>query len=318
VLEEAQQGEEEQHPAGDHDGGGEVEAARHIANSRLLPVPDAAAALRSLAALPGIPERVAAAREACERLRWHEALRRRVPEASAESRVRGAQASAALEGATVPLDLVRDVMRGAARWPLQPDPVEQVARGVVRATAETEHLRASVLGTPLQALARLHVAVASELLPAQQVGRPRTGQETSAELTDLGPAPAPAEVATRLEALVGVLASAGADVPALVVAAVAHAEVAQLRPFVRGNAAVARALERAVVQATGLDPTGVVVTEAGHAAQGGPAYLGALAAYGTGSPEGVRLWLEHCAAAVQAGAAAGVEICDAVRAGRLG
>ena len=100
-----------------------------------------------------------------------------------------------------------------------------------------------------------------------------------------------------------VLSAASADVPALVVAAVAHAEVAHVRPFVRGNAVVARALERAVVQASGLDPTGVVVTEAGHAAQGGPAYLGALAAYGTGTPEGVRLWLEHCAAAVVAGAA---------------
>jgi hypothetical protein len=125
-------------------------------------------------------------------------------------------------------------------------------------------------------------------------------------------------VAARLEGLVSVLSAAGSDVPALVVAAVAHAEVALVRPFVRGNAVVARALERAVVQATGLDPTGVVVTEAGHAAQGGPAYLGALAAYGSGTADGVRLWLEHCASAVEAGAAAGVELCDAVRAGRLG
>jgi hypothetical protein len=73
-----------------------------------------------------------------------------------------------------------------------------------------------------------------------------------------------------------------------------------------------------LVQATGLDPTGVVVTEAGHAAQGGPAYLGALAAYGTGTREGVALWVGHCADAVVAGAQAGQQICDAVRAGRLG
>ena len=50
-----------------------------------------------------------------------------------------------------------------------------------------------------------------------------------------------------------------------------------------------------MVQATGLDPTGVAVTEAGHATQGGPAYLGALAAYGTGTAEGRGLWLGHCA-----------------------
>src|SRR5690242_10628556 len=126
-------------------------------------MPDVVASLTTLVQLPGVGERVVAARQACEQLRWHEALRRRIPEASAESRVRGAQASAALEGATVPLDLVRDVMRGAAQWPLEPDPVEQVARGAVQATAESEHVRALVSSAPLQALARLHVAAAAGL-----------------------------------------------------------------------------------------------------------------------------------------------------------
>jgi Fic family protein len=281
-------------------------------------VPDAADALRALADLPGVADRVAAARTACEQLRWHEALRRRIPEASAESRVRGAQASAALEGATVPLDLVRDVMRGAAQWPLDPDPVEQVARGAVQATAESEHVRSLVATAPLQALARLHVAAASGLVDDAQLGRPRTPGETSSELADLGAAPAADELRARLDGLVQVLTVAASEgVPALVVAAVAHAEVAVLRPFVRGNGVVARALERAIVQGRGLDPTGVAVTEAGHAAQGGPAYLGALAAYGTGSRAGVALWLEHSASALVAAAEQGGQVCDAVRAGRL-
>ncbi|WP_406829401.1 hypothetical protein ABEG17_10375 [Pedococcus sp. KACC 23699] len=282
-------------------------------------MPDAVASLRALAELPGIPERVTAAREACERLRWHEALRRRIPEASAESRVRGAQASAALEGATVPLDLVRDVMRGAAQWPLSPDPVEQVARGVVQATAESEHVRSLVATAPLQALARLHVAAASGLVGDAQLGRPRLEGETCEELVDLGPAPSAGALRGRLDGLVELLGagSRGAQVPVLVVAAVIHAEIATARPFTRGNGVVARAMERAVVQALGLDPTGVAVIEAGHATQGGPAYLGALAAYGTGSREGVSLWLEHCASAVVAGAEQGEQVCDAVRVGRL-
>lgn len=277
---------------------------------------DVIASLRALAELPGVPERITAAREACEQLRWHEALRRRIPEAAAESRVRGAQASAALEGATVPLDLVRDVMRGAAQWPLEPDPVELVARGAVTATAESEHVRGLVAGAPLQALARLHVAAASGLVPPDQLGRPRTEGESSGEFLDLGPPPASGALPDRLELLVSVM-TAGAAVPALVVVAVAHAEIATTRPFVRGNGVVARAVERALVQATGLDPTGVVVTEAGHATQGGPAYLGALAAYGTGTPEGLGLWIGHCADAIVAGADHGTQICDAVRAGRL-
>lgn len=277
---------------------------------------DVAASLRALGELPGIPDKVAAAREACERLRWHEALRRRIPEASAESRVRGAQASAALEGATVPLDLVRDVMRGAAQWPLEPDPVQRVARGAVQATAESEHVRTLVSTAPLQALARLHVAAGAGVVADEQLGRPRVGAEQSAEFVDLGAAPPVDEVAARLDGLAAVL-TADPAVPALVVAAVVHAEVVTVRPFVRANGVVARALARAVVQARGLDPTGVAVVEAGHAAQGGPAYLGALAAYATGTREGVALWLEHCADALVAAARAGEEVCDAVRAGRL-
>jgi Fic family protein len=279
-------------------------------------VSDVAASLNRLATLPGVPEQTDAAREACTRLRWHEALRRRIPEAAAESRVRGAHASAALEGANLSVELVRDLMRGATAWPEDPDPVEQVARGVVQATAETERLGPMLRTAPLQALARLHVAAASGLVEPEQLGRPRQPGEECAEFVDLGPAPSPDLVQERLAGIVDVLL-AGDQVPAVVVAALVHAEVAHVRPFVRGNGAVARALERAVIQSRGLDPTGVAVPEAGHGAQGGPAYLGALAAYGTGTPKGVALWLEHCSKAVVAGAQEGERICDAVRAGRF-
>ena len=134
-----------------------------------------AESLSALAALPGVPEATAAARDACTGLRWHEALRRRIPQAAAESRVRGARASAALDGAQVSVDLVRDLMRGAAAWPPEPDPLEQVLRGVVQATAETEHLRSLVVTAPAQALARLHTAAAAGLLPPGAGGPPPPG-----------------------------------------------------------------------------------------------------------------------------------------------
>jgi hypothetical protein len=280
-------------------------------------VPTVAESLTAVAALPGVSEATAAARDACTTLRWHEALRRRIPQAAAESRVRGARASAALDGAQVSVDLVRDLMRGATAWPQQPDPLEQVLRGVVQATAETEHLRSLVVTAPAQALARLHAAAAAELLPPEQVGRPRRAGEQVRELADLGPAPEGAEVAQRLAGVVR-LVLASRDAPALVVAALVHAEVAVLRPFVRGNAVVARAMERLVIQASGLDPTGVAVPEVGHGRESGAAYLGALAAYAGGTPRGVALWLTHCGEAVVAGAQEGERIADAVRAGRLG
>jgi hypothetical protein len=104
----------------------------------------------------------------------------------------------------------------------------------------------------------------------------------------------------------------------LLVAALVHAEVVAVRPFVRGNLLVARALERAVVRIGGLDPTGVAVVEAGHTAKAGADYRGALTAYGHGGPAGVGLWLVHCADAVRAGAEEGARVADAVLAGRLG
>lgn len=273
-------------------------------------------AVARLAELPGIPEQVEAARQACTRLRWHAALRRRTAEAAAESRVRGAVASAELEGAALPLDVVRDIVRGAVTWSPSPDPVEQVVRGVVGATAESERVREIVLSAPLQALARLHTVAAAGLVPDEALGRPRTGGEGCSELADLGPAPGPTVAAERLRGVVGILLAVP-RVPVVVAAAVIHAELATVRPFVRGNAVVARALDRALVQASGLDPTGVAVVEAGHGAQGSAPYVGALAAYGRGDPAGVGLWVSHCCTAIQAAAAEGEKVADAVLAGRL-
>ncbi|MDQ1537336.1 MAG: hypothetical protein QOE58_1729 [Actinomycetota bacterium] len=275
--------------------------------------------LVSLSALPGVAEATDSARQACTQLRWHEALRRRIPAAAAESRVRGARASAALDGAEMELDVVRDLMRGASAWSQRPDPLEATLQGAVNATAETEHIHSTITTAPSQALARLHAASAGHLLPESQVGRPRQAGEISMEFSDLGPSPEEPVVRQRLSGIVELLLCAK-DAPAVVVAALVHAEIATVRPFVRGNGLVARAMERAIIQAGGLDPTGVAVVEFGHGkggAGGGTAYLGALAAYGTGSPQGVALWVTHCAEAIVAGAGEGVRIADAVLVGRL-
>jgi hypothetical protein len=138
----------------------------------------------------------------------------------------------------------------------------------------------------------------------------------SQEFSDLGPSPDEAIVRERLSGILELLLCAK-DSPAVVVAALVHAEIATVRPFVRGNGLVARAMERAIIQVSGLDPTGVAVVELGHGADGGAAYLGALAAYGTGSAQGVALWLRHCAGAIVAGAGEGGRIADAVLVGRL-
>ncbi|WP_141842145.1 hypothetical protein [Humibacillus xanthopallidus] len=283
--------------------------------------------LSALTDLPGVAEVAERAREAGTRLRFHEALRRRIPEAAAESRVRGARASAALDGADLPVELVRELMSGTRPWPDELDPGIATLKGAVAATAETERVVALVRTAPLQALARLHVAAGAPLMgdvvggvSADTLGRPRVGEETCDEFVDLGPAPAPAVVSSRLAALSELVlagASAANRVPAAVISSIVHAEIVSVRPFVHGNGLVARAMERALVQALGLDPTGVSVPEAGHVANGGPAYLGALTAYGTGTAQGVGLWLTQAGEALVRGVAEGGRISDAVRAGRL-
>ncbi|MFV0464322.1 MAG: hypothetical protein ACK5MP_14200 [Nostocoides sp.] len=276
---------------------------------------DVTRAVLGLLELPGVAAAIDQAREACTRLRWHEGLRRRTPEAAAESRIRGAWASAELDGAPIGLPIVRERVVGLAPWPVPPDPVDAVVHGSVAATMEAEHVEALIRCAPRQVMARLHIAAAARLVPKDELGRPRQADEGCREFTDLPPAPDTEDLMIRLTSLADLLADA--QLPVGLVAALAHAEVATARPFTRGNGVVARALERAVIHAGGLDPTGVAVPEAGYRELGGAAYVGALAGYASGTATGVASWLRHASAALSAGAAEGERVAGAVRLGRL-
>lgn len=271
--------------------------------------------LQSIARWPTVASSVEEVREACTALRWHPALRRRIPESCAESRVRGARASAELEGVRVDTDTVRLMLCGLADEGTRKDASSAVLQGAVQVTAESEYVARLLRRSPAQALSRLHVAAAAGLASPEQVGRPRRPGEEVHELVDLGPLPAVEELSGRLHQVGLMLMTTGA--PAFVVAALIHAEILHLRPFIRGNGLVARALERAFLQESGLDPTGVVVPELGQGHGGHAAYLGAAAAYATGRKEGLELWLAHWGNSMSVAAAEGVRIADEVRAGKL-
>jgi len=126
------------------------------------------------------------------------------------------------------------------------------------------------------------------------------------------------DVEARLRGITGLMAAVPAGVqPTVLVCAVVHAELLAVRPFVAANGLLARGLERMMLQAGGVDPTGVAVIEAGHARSGGTDYRGALSAYASGEPEGVALWLVYAAQAVTHGALEGRRVADAVLAGKL-
>jgi Fic family protein len=252
--------------------------------------------LAAIAELPGVPQAVLEAREAVDRLYGHRVLRRRSPEVSAESALRGARASASLEGAEVALEALR---RGEVT-----DPVVQ---GALRASAELGRLGKTWRSAPPQVLARLHTVAATGV--SADPGRPRTAP-TSADLLGLGPAPGAEEASVRMTALAG-LVSGTSQAPALVLAAIVHAELVALRPFGVVDGVVARAAERLTLVEHGLDPKSLVAVEVGHADLG-DAYAENLRAYLSGTAEGVGAWVRHCATAVVLGARETTAICEAL------
>ncbi len=275
-------------------------------------MPDSAASpsdpLLAVAALPGVPDAVAAARTAVDRLLGHRVLRRRSAEVSAESALRGARASAALDGA----DIVLEAFRAGAGFTDDPD--GDVARAALRVSAEVGSLLDVWGRAPLQALARLHAVAAADVRPEDEVGRPRTGPSALDPL-DLGSAPSPDEVSARLDGLAAVL-TVRSQAPAVVVAAVVHGELLALRPFTWGNGLVARAASRLVLVTRGLDPKALSVPEVGHVELGGrTAYVGALRGYLSGAPDGVAGWVAACARAVELGAREGLAVCEAIERG---
>ncbi|MDP4500649.1 Fic family protein [Nonomuraea turcica] len=255
--------------------------------------------LAVIARFPGVPEAVDEAREAVDRLYRHRVLRRASPAVSAESSLRGARASAAVEGVDVPLDALR---RDEIHDPL--------VQGALRASAEMGRLGPTWRKAPRQVLARLHTVAAAGLVPQAALGRPRTEDEAPDPL-ELGPAPDAKETAARMDGLMDLLEHP-TKAPAIVLAAVVHAELAVMRPFGSADGVIARSAERLTLVEYGLDPKSLVAVEVGHLEL---PYAAGLRAYLSGTPEGVGQWVQQCASAVSLGVRETTAICEAMQRG---
>jgi hypothetical protein len=236
--------------------------------------------LAPLLDLADVASALAEARERVDAAMRHRALRRHGGAVAAEASLRAAVASAALEGHAYDLE---DVRGGTVT-----DPVVQGALRVAEGVGGLVDLWPRA---PRQVLARLHVLAARGVVPADDLGRLTTAAE-------------------RIDALAGLVA--GNDrTPPLLLAAVVHAELITLRPFAGSAGVVARAAARLTLIGRGFDPRGLVAVEVGHQARE-PEYVGSAGAYATGTPDGVRSWLRHYAAAVSAGAGQITAIGDRV------
>ena len=226
----------------------------------------------AVAALSGVGVAAAHARDAIDVLLRQPAIRSNAAGVAAESAVRGARESAALDGAMAKnLD----------------DPLVQ---GALRATSDVPRLAGIWRRAPGQALARIHLLVAKDLAAAETLGRPRDDIDRArfVQLLRLSAAPTAA--------------------PAVVVAALVHGELATIAPFGVADGVTARAAERVVLVARGVDTKAVSVPEAGHAALA-RAYQPLLEEYATGRPDGVSAWVRHCCEAYARGAEEGIAIC---------
>ena len=229
--------------------------------------------LARLANLEGVGSAMTATRDGIDALLRDRGLRRTAPDLTAESLLRGAHASAALEGSDSTLDAVRADGGG---------PIDRAA---VRLSVELLGLLPTLTSAPLQAIARMHTLAGKGDVADDDLGRP-FDPDGAARLRDLA-----RTLTERTEA------------PALVVAAIAHAELAVAAPFVSHNGLVARATERLLLVARGVDAKSLLVPEAGHRALRAE-YESNLRAYRDGGTAGVHAWLLYAAEAYAAGAEA--------------
>ena len=224
-------------------------------------------ALAELGALEGVASALAGSRDGIDVLLRDRGLRRTTPELTTESLLRGAIASASLEGSASTPDEIR---AGTG---------DEIAAASVRLSTELLGLVPTLRSSPLQAFARLHTVAATGVLPVDQLGRPRD-----------------AESASRLQLLSRRLLEPTAA-PALLVAAVVHADVAVAAPFASHNGLVARAAERLLLVARGVDEKSLIVPEAGHLALRAE-YESNLRAYADAEgSSGVHAWLLYAAEA---------------------
>ncbi len=238
--------------------------------------------LAPLLDLPGVRDAADAARTSIDRLLGHKVLRRESAGVSAESALRGARASASLEGIDVPLAQVRSG-----------DVSEPTLQGALRVSVGLGSMVETWDRAPGQVLARLHVLAAADLAAAADLGRP--GAHAGARLSG-----------------VFTLATGATTAPAVLIAAVVHGELAAVEPFGVADGVVARAAGRLTGIARGLDPKAVSVPEVGFAELGAPAYADALGGYRSGTAEGVAGWLVHCCRATELGAVEGLAICESL------
>ena len=251
--------------------------------------------LAPLAELPGVPEAVERASDFIARAHRHPANLRGWDVTGSESVLRGAPASAQLDGGTprLPEDgQVEDpILAGSLRAAelLAPDGI-----------AET---RTTWQRAPLQVIAKIN-AVASPQMSDENF---RAKAAHNAEF--LVPGRPKRATDGRLQ-LLGSLIAGGTKVNSVVLSAIIHGELLTLEPFADANGVTARACSRLATITGGLDPRGLGVPEVWwnrHRDE----YRAKAAAFAKGGSEAMAEWIIFHAEGLAEGSLEAKSIADA-------
>jgi hypothetical protein len=233
--------------------------------------------LATLNNLTGIDSAVNDARTAVDGAYRHPALRRKGGPVAAEVSLRCAVASASLETS---ISYEREAVRSGTV-------LDAVVQGSLRIHSSLPSLAERWESAPAQVLARLHVLGATGIVESDSLGRPLV----------------------PLDRVLAYIATRAGD--PLLRAAVVHGEILSLNPFPGVNGLIARAAGRLTLIASGFDPRGLLLAEEIHLARE-PEYRGSSLAFATGTRDGIRSWLKHCALAATLGAESIAPVADAV------
>jgi hypothetical protein len=201
---------------------------------------------------------------------------------AAEASVRAARISAAIDGADPEI-------------PAEGAVTDPILTGSLRVAEALESLLPTWRRAPLQALAKMHVLAAADLVSdVDALGRPRDEDGVGA----------------RLE-LLAQLVTGATKAPGPLLTAVVHGELLALRPFGSADGVVARAAARLTMIASGLDPKALTVPEVACFRRLAR-YAALSEGFATGTPEAVRDWLLFSCEAIETGAKEAKGISDAV------
>jgi hypothetical protein len=241
--------------------------------------------LGPLLELEGVAAAVKSAQEAVFAVHRLPANLRGGSATAAEASVRAARVSAAIEGADPEI-------------PAEGTVTDPLLTGSLRVAEALESLLPTWRRAPLQALAKMHVLAAADVVAdPDALGRPRADEG----------------VGHRLE-LLAQLVTGATKAPGPLLTAVVHGELLALRPFGSVDGVVARAAARLTMVASGLDPKALTVPEVACFRRL-TRYAGLAEGFASGTADGVREWLLFCCEAIETGAKEAKGISDAVAQG---